>query len=75
MTYDILSPMVYQSLAQMFVLQAERYRDQVLYRFVKAGCWESYTWQRALAEVRLVALGLVSPGRDIFRQPGRVEPD
>ena len=54
--------MVYQSLAQMFVLQAERYRDQVLYRFVKAGCWESYTWQRALAEVRLIALGLVSLG-------------
>jgi long-chain acyl-CoA synthetase len=54
--------MGYQSLAEMFLLQAERYRDRVLYRFARGGQWEDCTWQEALRRVQEIALGLVSLG-------------
>ncbi|MEE9143215.1 MAG: AMP-binding protein, partial [Candidatus Binatia bacterium] len=54
--------MAYQSLAEMFLAQVERYGDRPLYRFVKDGHWESYTWQDSLHRVRQIALGLVSLG-------------
>jgi long-chain acyl-CoA synthetase len=54
--------MAYQSLADMFLSQAERYGDRVLYRFARDGHWESYSWQQALIRVRQIALGLASLG-------------
>ena len=52
--------MAYRSLAEMFLSQAGRYGDRVLYRFSRNGHWESYTWREALGHVREIALGLVS---------------
>lgn len=54
--------MSYQSLAEMFLAQAGRQGDRVLYRFARNGRWETYTWQEALRRVREIALGLVSLG-------------
>lgn len=54
--------MEYQSLAEMFLSQARRYGDRVLYRFAKDGNWQSYTWNEALSRVRVIALGLLSLG-------------
>jgi long-chain acyl-CoA synthetase len=50
----------YQSLAAMFLSQAKRYRNKELYRFAQGGGWHSLTWNDALAQVREIALGLVS---------------
>ncbi len=52
----------YQSLGAMFLSQAKRYGNRVLYRFVQDGRWRSLTWSDALAQVREIALGLVSLG-------------
>jgi long-chain acyl-CoA synthetase len=52
----------YQSLAEMFLSQAKRYGERVLYRFARDGRWESSTWKDALSQVREIALGLVSLG-------------
>ena len=46
----------------MFLAQAKRRGDRVLYRFARNGYWETYTWQEALRRVREIALGLVSLG-------------
>ena len=46
----------------MFLSQARRYGDRVLYRFARNGHWETYTWQETLRRVREIALGLVSLG-------------
>ncbi|MEK6602596.1 MAG: AMP-binding protein, partial [Candidatus Binatota bacterium] len=54
--------MGYQSLAELFLSQAKRYGDRVLYRFARNGHWETYTWQETLRRVREIALGLVSLG-------------
>ncbi|MEE9611983.1 MAG: AMP-binding protein, partial [Desulfatiglandales bacterium] len=54
--------MSYQSLAEMFVCQAKRYGDRVLYRFARGNDWYSYSWREALSQVREIALGLVSLG-------------
>src|SRR3990172_13326289 len=53
---------MYRSLAEMFLSQAGRRGDRVLYRFARNGHWESYTWREALCRVREIALGLVSLG-------------
>src|SRR3989338_9123428 len=53
---------MYRSLAEMFLVQAGRQGDRVLYRFARNGHWETYTWQEALRRVREIALGLVSLG-------------
>jgi long-chain acyl-CoA synthetase len=52
----------YKSLASMFLSQARRYENRVLYRFVQGGRWRSLTWSEALVHVREIALGLVSLG-------------
>lgn len=52
--------MAYRNLAEMFLAQAKRYADRVLYRFGRDGQWESYTWNDALRRVRQIALGLLS---------------
>jgi long-chain acyl-CoA synthetase len=52
----------YQSLAAMFISQAHRYGNKELYRFAQGGHWRSLTWSDALAQVREIALGLVSLG-------------
>jgi long-chain acyl-CoA synthetase len=54
--------MHYQSLAAMFLSQAERYREKVLSRFVQKGRWHSLTWSETLAQIREIALGLISLG-------------
>ena len=54
--------MEYRSLAEMFLVQAKRYGDRVLYRFGRQGHWESVSWEKALAQVREIALGLTSLG-------------
>lgn len=54
--------MSYRSLAELFLVQAERQGERVLYRFARNGHWETYTWQEALRRVREIALGLVSLG-------------
>lgn len=54
--------MRYQSLAEMFLSQAGRHGDRVLYRFARNGHWETYTWREALRRVQEIALGLVSLG-------------
>ncbi|MBI4523431.1 MAG: long-chain fatty acid--CoA ligase [Deltaproteobacteria bacterium] len=46
----------------MFLVQAKRYGDRVLYRFFREGEWRSYTWQEALLLVREVGTGLLSLG-------------
>jgi long-chain acyl-CoA synthetase len=52
----------YQSLGAMFVSQAKRYGNKELYRFAQGGRWHSLTWNDALAQVREIAMGLVSLG-------------
>jgi long-chain acyl-CoA synthetase len=52
--------MAYRSLADMFVSQARRYGEKILYRFPSNGDWDSYSWNEALLRVREIALGLVS---------------
>ncbi|MEE9549942.1 MAG: AMP-binding protein, partial [Candidatus Binatia bacterium] len=54
--------MSYQSLAEMFVCQAKRYGNRVLYRFARDSQWHSYTWEESFCLVREIALGLVSLG-------------
>jgi long-chain acyl-CoA synthetase len=54
----------YNSLAAMFLAQAQRYGGKVLYRFSRDGQWRSLTWKEALVQVREIALGLVSLGID-----------
>ncbi|MFQ5850998.1 MAG: AMP-dependent synthetase/ligase [Candidatus Binatia bacterium] len=54
--------MSYQSLAEMFVSQVNRYGDRVLYRFARDGKWQSYTWRETLQRVQEIGLGLVSLG-------------
>jgi long-chain acyl-CoA synthetase len=54
--------MQYQSLATMFLSQAERYGNRVLYRFVQEGHWRSLTWSEARTRVREIGLGLTSLG-------------
>lgn len=54
--------MPYQSLAEMFLAQAQRYGEQVLYRFARDGRWQSYTWRETLCLVREIGLGLLSLG-------------
>ena len=46
----------------MFLSQAYRYENKVLYRFVQGGRWHSLTWNETLTHVREIALGLVSLG-------------
>jgi long-chain acyl-CoA synthetase len=52
----------YDSLAALFLAQAERYGDKVLYRYSQGGRWRDLTWNQARVEVREIALGLVSLG-------------
>jgi long-chain acyl-CoA synthetase len=52
----------FDSLAALFLVQADRYRDKVLYRFSRAGEWHSLTWAEALTQVREIAQGLLSLG-------------
>ena len=52
----------YKSLAAMFLSQAGRYGNRILYRFAQDGRWHSLTWTEALTHVREIALGLVSVG-------------
>jgi long-chain acyl-CoA synthetase len=52
----------YRSLAEMFLSQAERYGDRVLYRFAMDGTWKTMSWREARACVRDIALGLISLG-------------
>jgi long-subunit acyl-CoA synthetase (AMP-forming) len=54
--------MQYQSLAAMFLSQADRYRNKVLYRFVEGDRWRSLTWNDAREQIREIALGLTSLG-------------
>lgn len=54
--------MLYPSLADMFVSQAKRYGNRILYRFSRDGEWDSCTWTEALDRVREIALGLISLG-------------
>jgi long-chain acyl-CoA synthetase len=46
----------------MFLVQADRYGDRVLYRFVREGKWQSVTWREARTRTREIALGLLSLG-------------
>jgi len=46
----------------MFLSQARRFGDRVLYRFAREGTWESMTWRDARRRVREIALGLISLG-------------
>jgi long-chain acyl-CoA synthetase len=50
------------SLAALFLARAKRYDTKVLYRFWRAGQWQSLTWNDALIRVKELALGLVSLG-------------
>jgi long-chain acyl-CoA synthetase len=52
----------YQSLAAMFISQAHRYANKELYRFAQGGHWRPLAWSDALAQVREIAMGLVSLG-------------
>ena len=68
----------YRSLAEMFLSQAKRYGNRVLYRFAGEGRWESLTWQEALLRARGIGLGLLSLGikkgdRIAIFSPNRVE--
>ncbi|MCH6545650.1 MAG: AMP-binding protein, partial [Deltaproteobacteria bacterium] len=70
--------MSYQSLAELFVFQAHRYQDRVLYRYPRGDGWQSYTWDESLERVREIALGLVSLGikkgdRVVIYSANRVE--
>jgi long-chain acyl-CoA synthetase len=52
------------ALPAMFLTQAQRYGEKVLYRFAREGQWRSLTWNETLSQVREIALGLVLPGID-----------
>ena len=70
--------MEYQSLAAMFISQAQRYGNRELYRIAQGGHWRSLAWSDALAQVREIAMGLVSLGvgrgdRVVILSSNRVE--
>lgn len=46
----------------MFLTQARKYDNRVLYRFFKDGEWRNCTWQEALDRARKIALGSVALG-------------
>ena len=46
----------------MFLAQADRYGDRVLYRFARDGGWQGVTWREAHSRVREIALGLLAQG-------------
>jgi long-chain acyl-CoA synthetase len=52
----------HKSLAAMFLSQAGRYGNKILYRFAQGARWHSLTWTETLTHVREIALGLVSVG-------------
>jgi long-chain acyl-CoA synthetase len=52
----------FDSLAAMFLAQAKRYGNRVLYRYWQSGQWRSLTWNESLTQAREIALGLVSLG-------------
>lgn len=54
--------MAHESMAALFLAQAQANEHRVLYRFFKDGAWQSYTWKEAAAIVEEIALGLVSLG-------------
>lgn len=54
--------MSYQSLANLFLSQADAQGERVLYRFWREGDWRSQTWAEVAAEVEEIALGLVAAG-------------
>ena len=54
--------MAYQSLADLFLSQAEAQQDRLLYRFWRDGEWRDQSWAEAAAEVEDIALGLVAAG-------------
>lgn len=54
--------MSHQSMAALFLAQATDNRDRILYRFARAGEWQSYSWMQVLMIVEEIALGLVSLG-------------
>lgn len=52
----------FDSLAALFLAQADRYRNKILYRLWQTGQWRSLTWAEALIQVREMAQGLISLG-------------
>jgi long-chain acyl-CoA synthetase len=59
---DQKAGMRFSSLAAMFLHQAHRYGQKVLYRYAQGGHWHSLTWNDALDRVRGIGLGLISLG-------------
>lgn len=53
---------MWESLADLFLSQAERYGPRPLYRFFRDGRWDSYTWRDAEGEVQEIGLGFVALG-------------
>jgi long-chain acyl-CoA synthetase len=54
--------MAHQSLAELFLSQADRNHDRILYRFFRDDQWQSYSWQEVAIRVRESGLGLVAMG-------------
>jgi long-chain acyl-CoA synthetase len=52
----------FASLGSLFAAQAARYGNKVLYQYFEGGVWRALTWNDAFAQVREIALGLVSRG-------------
>jgi len=54
--------MAHQSMAALFLAQAEEHSERILYRFPSKGEWHSYSWKQVAAIVEEIALGLVALG-------------
>ena len=54
--------MAHQSMAALFLAQANAHEDRILYRFSRKGEWHGYSWTDVATLVEEIALGLVSLG-------------
>lgn len=54
--------MAHQSMAALFLEQAGKHTERILYRFPRKGEWQSYSWKQVATIVEEIALGLVALG-------------
>ena len=51
-----------ETIPQLLLHQADRYRDRVLHRKKDFGIWQCFTWDQVVEEVKTFAMGLASLG-------------
>ena len=60
--YDELLAAGVETIPQLLLAQAQRYKGRVLHRRKDFGIWQRYTWDDVVARVRDIAMGLAALG-------------